>query len=57
MVPEHKPLPTIVEMQRLAVQSFSKPVAMWRADNAPVKGKRFKDYLHIAQRTKALLEG
>ncbi|MBO7581817.1 MAG: hypothetical protein J6T38_09930 [Bacteroidaceae bacterium] len=54
-VPEHKSLPTRVEMQRLAVQSFKKPVAMWNELNAPVQGKRYKDYVKIAQQMQDLL--
>ena len=54
-VPQHKNLPTRTEMQRMAVQSFAKPVSLWRADNAPVMGKRYNDYLRIAQRTRELL--
>ncbi len=54
-VPSHKNLPTRVELQRMALQSFAKPVALWRIGNAPVQGKRFNDYLKIANRTKDLL--
>lgn len=54
-VPQHKALPTLMEMQRIALQSFIKPVSLWRPQNAPVKGKRFKEYLEIAQRTIELL--
>ena len=50
-VPDHKHLPTSVEMERMAVQSFAKPVALWNPDNAPVRGKRFKAYLLIAEKT------
>ena len=55
-VPEHKNLPTRAEMQRMAVQSFKKPVVMWKALNAPVQGKRFNDYVKIAERVQELLE-
>lgn len=55
-VPEHENLPKRDELQRLAVQSFAKPVAQWNPLNAPVKGKRFNDYLMIAERTLALLD-
>ena len=55
-VPEHEHLPSCVELQRMAVQSFAKPVVLWRPDNAPVKGKRFVSYQSIAQRTRELLE-
>jgi hypothetical protein len=54
-VPHHKALPTRAEMQRMAVQSFAKPVALWRAGNAPVQGKRYNDYLKIAQQMMRLL--
>jgi hypothetical protein len=33
----------------LSTFSFSKPVKYWNADNAPVTGKRFRDYCRIAQ--------
>ena len=32
----------------MAVQSFSKPVAMWTENDAPVSGNRLRDYLNIA---------
>ena len=51
----HKALPIRAEMQRMAVQSFAKPVALWRAGNAPVQGKRYNDYLKIAQQMMRLL--
>ncbi len=55
-VPGHGHLPVSGELQRMCVQSFAKPVALWRPDNAPVRGKRYKEYLQIAQRTEELLE-
>ena len=55
-VPEHPHLPTRIEMQRMAVHSFRKPVAMWNELNAPVQGKRFGDYVQIAERMQELLE-
>lgn len=55
-VPNHKSLPTRLEMQRMAVQSFAKPVILWKADNAPVQGKRYNDYQKIAQRMTEILE-
>ena len=55
VVPEHEHLLPVDELQRLAVQSFSKPVAQWRADNAPVKGKRYYAYLDIAHEMERLL--
>jgi SOS-response transcriptional repressor LexA len=48
-VPEHPYLPEASDLQRLASFSFSKPVKYWNADNAPVTGKRFRDYCRIAQ--------
>lgn len=54
-VPTHRHLPNTREMQRMAVQSFSKPVALWNQNNAPVSGIRFADYLRIAQHTARLL--
>ncbi len=54
-VPRHPNLPTRTELQRMAVDSFAKPVALWRVGNAPVQGKRYNDYMTIAQQTKELL--
>lgn len=54
-VPENACLPTTRELQRVAVGSFTKPVTQWREDNAPVQGKRFKDYVSIAKKTLELL--
>ena len=55
LLPEHGHLPTAKELQRMAVQSFSKPVAQWTPSNAPVSGTRYADYLHIALLTASLL--
>ena len=55
-VPNHPFLPRKEEMQRLAVLSFAKPLYLWRRENAPVKGKRFGDYLKIAHQTTELLD-
>lgn len=55
-VPRHEHLPTVGEMQRLAIQSFRKPVALWRSNNAPVSGKRYAAYEKIALQTRQLLE-
>jgi len=55
-VPQHPCLPTRLELHRMATLSFTKPVASWRADNAPVQGKRFVAYLNIAREMKDLLE-
>ena len=54
-VPHHEHLPSKTELQRLAVQSFAKPVSKWSSDNAPVKGKRYKLYVMIANKTEELL--
>ena len=56
VVPRHGHLPNARELQRVAVQSFSKPVALWTVANAPVSGVRFMDYLRIAQLTARYLE-
>lgn len=55
-VPGHKHLPVRDELQRMAIMSFAKPVALWNSDNAPVRGKRFSDYLNTARKTKELLK-
>ncbi len=54
-VPNHQNLPTVAELQRVAVMSFVKPVRQWTVDYAPVTGKRFKDYKNIALQTEKLL--
>lgn len=54
-VGEHECMPTVAELQRMAVDSFAKPVCLWNEDWAPVKGKRYDDYLTIAEKTKTLL--
>ena len=46
-----------VKLQRMAVQSFTKRVSMWREDNAPVSGSRYRDYQNIALMTGRLLGG
>ena len=55
-VPEHECLPIRLELQRMAVDSFAKPVSSWREDDAPVKGKRFEQYLTIAEKMLGLLD-
>ncbi len=55
-VPEHEFLPSPVEIGRLAIDSFKKPVAQWNPKYAPVSGKRFDDYLEIAKRMQELME-
>ena len=54
-VPHHEHIPRKVELQRLAVQSFAKPVKQWKPDNAPVRGQRYKSYVNIANKTEELL--
>lgn len=51
IVPCHPHPPVAKELGRLSVMSFSKRVALWDADNAPVSGARFADYLRIARLT------
>lgn len=57
LLPDHGHLPIPKELQRMAVQSFAKPVAMWRPDNAPVTGARYRDYLGVALMMGRLLGG
>lgn len=45
------------DLSRLDVESFSKPVSLWNEYNAPVQGKRFREYLKLANDLMALLEG
>ena len=55
-VPEHEHLPASDELQRLAIQSFRKPIAKWDPKDAPVKGKRFQAYLSLGLKMISLLE-
>lgn len=55
LLPNHEHLPTTRELQRMAVQSFAKPVPLWNENNAPVKGKYYRDYVGIALRMDVLL--
>ena len=55
-VPGHEFLPSPVEIGRLAIDSFKKPVAQWNPRYAPVSGKRFDDYLEIANKMQELTE-
>lgn len=57
LLPEHEHLPVAKELSRMAVQSFAKPVSMWDANNAPVRGNRYFDYLQIAMSMDKLLSG
>ena len=54
-VPLHEHLPKRLELQRMAVGCFTKPVRNWREDNAPVQGTRFYKYKAIALQTFDLL--
>lgn len=55
VLPYHKHLPKEAEMQAMAVESFAKSVGKWEERRAPVKGKRFKAYKTIAEKTTRLL--
>jgi len=55
LVPNHKFLPTPLQMQRVAILSFDKQVKLWDKNNAPVTGKRFDKYLGIAQMVMEML--
>lgn len=48
-VPDHPKLPTAEIMRRMSVQTFTRPVAQWDINNAPVNGIRFERYADIAQ--------
>lgn len=50
-VPEHAHLPSVKELNRMAVDSFTRAVALWDEREAPVMGERFKAYLRIARAT------
>jgi len=56
LLPTHAHLPTAKELQRMAVQSFAKPVTLWNRHNAPVGGIRFDEYLRLARHTVELLD-
>ena len=55
VLPYHQHLPRVAEMQTMAVESFAKPVFKWEERRAPVKGKRFKAYRALADKTTMLL--
>ena len=55
IVPMHEFLPSAGELQRMAVQSFLRPSRLWDENDAPVRGKRFRDYVMVANRTEELL--
>ena len=54
-VPHHKHLPKPTEMQRMAVESFARPVNKWNEYSAPVVGSRFMDYKKIAEEAERML--
>ena len=56
VVPLHEHLPQEVEMSRLNLGCFKKPLAEWNIETAPVKGKRYYLYLHIGQETEKAFE-
>ena len=51
MVPGHKHMADARELRRMEELSFRKSPVLWDEKNAPVTGKRFEDYLRIAQLT------
>ena len=55
LLPDFSYLPDAKELSRMEVQSFSKPVAMWAENNAPVVGSRFMEYRRIAMLMAAYL--
>lgn len=54
-VPNHEHLPSVKEMQRMAVESFAKPTRKWNETFAPVSGKRFVAYKKLAEDAERLL--
>ena len=54
-VPEHPRLPVVSELQRMDVDSFRKNLALWDENDAPVSGKRFRDYRHAGEMTLEVL--
>ena len=56
LVPMHEHLPKDVEMSRLNVGCFKKPLAEWNMETAPVKGKHYFTYLFIGKETEKLYE-
>ena len=55
-VPDYEVPPIYAELLRMNVLCFAKQLKLWKPDNAPVKGKRYLDYLMIAQKLEKLLE-
>jgi SOS-response transcriptional repressor LexA len=43
------------DISRMDILSFSKRVSLWNSENAPVTGKRYRDYLRLATDLTALL--
>ena len=56
VVPDHEHLPSVQEMQRMAVLSFNREVKYWDVNDAPVNKGRFKAYKRIAEWVLELLE-
>lgn len=50
-VPGHSHLPSVKELNRMAVGCFTHAVTLWHEHDAPVSGERFKAYLRIAHAT------
>lgn len=57
LLPEHPCLPVVSEMRRMNVQSFRKPLHLWKPYDAPVSGSIFEKYARLAQEVKERLEG
>ena len=57
LLPEHPSLPVVSEMRRMNVQSFRKPLHLWKPYDAPVSGSIFEKYARLAQEMKERLEG
>jgi SOS-response transcriptional repressor LexA len=55
ILPHHQHLPKASEMQTMAVESFSKPVCKWVEGRAPVRGKRFRNYRALGEKSITLL--
>ena len=52
---DFKPQPTAHDLSKMCVQSFSKPLAQWNRNDAPVQDKRFDDYRNIANEFKEMI--
>ena len=55
IVPEHPHLPTTDQLQRMCTMSFSKCLALWNRNNAPVQGTRYDEYYAIAMEVMRML--